>query len=149
VCCVVYIVVPVCSSAWTMHTMCWPEEDTDGFYLIPLSQRLSLNLVLCWWPAFLCDALICLLLHRTYRTTQPDPVFHVGAGDLNSDPHGWAVGALTPLAWPVQQVQLFVGFEGTPPETKWGVREKRRPSTETTWSQIWILSRSRCIQKNL
>ena len=25
-----------------------------------------------------------------------------------------------------------MGLEGTAPETKWGVREKRRPSTETT-----------------
>jgi hypothetical protein len=30
-----------------------------------------------------------------------------------------------------------------------GVREERRPSTETTWSQIWILSRSHCVQQNL
>jgi hypothetical protein len=36
---------------------------------------------------------------------------------------------------PVQQVQLFVGLEGTAPETKWGAREKRRSRTEKTRSQ--------------
>jgi hypothetical protein len=30
-----------------------------------------------------------------------------------------------------------------------GGERERRPSIETTWSQIWILSRSHCVQQNL
>ena len=39
------------------------------------------------------------------------------------------------LMLPVQQVQLFVGLEGTAPENQMGGERERRPGIENTWSQ--------------
>jgi hypothetical protein len=50
---------------------------------------------------------------------------------------------------PVQQVQLFVGLEGTAPENQMGGERETETKHRKDTESIWILSRSHCIQQNL
>ena len=51
--------------------------------------------------------------------------------------------------WPVQQVQLFEGLEGTSPKNQMGVRETRTLCNERHMEAVWLASRSHCIQQGL